>query len=251
MEDIKKKYRLTKDLHTHTIYSRIGPYFHGKGRIIDNVKAAHEKGLSEVAITDHGPSDFYGLDQKKIPKIRAEIAEAQEKYPDVKVLLGVEADIVDTPNGIDVAPEDVALYDFINAGYHYVPKCRLLANFITFRLPCPKMLKAKMNQYNTKLVLRALHNNDIKVLTHPGDKAYVDMDAIGRACEETGTLLEINARHKRPNVDDLRCLAQYAVDFIIGSDAHTPSKVGRYVKSAELALAAGIELWRIVNLVER
>ncbi|MBQ0018874.1 MAG: PHP domain-containing protein [Clostridiales bacterium] len=251
MEEIIKKFRINKDLHTHTIYSRVGLYFHGKGRIIDNVRAAHEKGLTELAITDHGPTDLYGLNEKKIPKMRAEIAEAQAKYPDVKVYLGVEADIVNSKNGIDIKPENIGLYDFINAGYHYVPNCRMLANYLVFHLPCPKMLKAMMCQYNTGLVLRALYSNDIKVLTHPGDKAYVDMDAIGKACEETGTLLEINARHKRPDTEDLRCLAKYAVDFIIGSDAHKPGKVGRYAKSVALALAAGIETWRIVNLVER
>ena len=40
IEDIKKEYRLKFDHHTHTIYSRVGPYFHGKGRTIDNARAA-------------------------------------------------------------------------------------------------------------------------------------------------------------------------------------------------------------------
>lgn len=246
-----EKYGITEDLHTHTVYSRVGPYFHGKGRIIDNVKAAHEKGLKSLAITDHGPSDFYGLSIKKLPKMRAEIARAAKQYPDVKVYLGVEADITDTPNGLDVTPEEAELFDFINAGYHYVPNCRMLANWLAFHLPCPEKIKLNLMQYNTGLVERALYNNDIKILTHPGDKAYFDMDVIGKACEETGTIVEINARHKHPDVDDLRILANYAVNFIISSDAHKPSKVGRYVRSVELALAAGIAVRRIVNIFER
>ncbi|MFR6641738.1 MAG: PHP domain-containing protein [Christensenellales bacterium] len=36
------------DYHTHTYYS------HGKGTIEDNVRAAAEKGLKQIAITDHG-----------------------------------------------------------------------------------------------------------------------------------------------------------------------------------------------------
>ena len=76
LEEIKKKYRLTRDNHTHTIYSRVGPYLHGKGRIIDNARAAVSRGLDLVAITDHGPTDFYGLSMKDLPQMRADIAEA-------------------------------------------------------------------------------------------------------------------------------------------------------------------------------
>ena len=251
LEEIGKKYRLTADYHTHTIYSVVGPYRHGKSTIMENVAWAHDEGLAELAITDHGPKEFYGLDPKKLPKMRAEIAEAMEKYPDVKVYLGVEADIMDSPNGLDVEPEHIKDYDFINAGYHYgVPRCHMISNWISFHLPCSQRFKDKVSKKNTELVLRALHNNKIKILTHPGDKAYFDMEALARACEETGTWVEINARHKRPNVDDIKLMAKYNVTFVINSDAHTYDKVGRYVRSLRLALEGGV-LDRVVNIVER
>ena len=50
LEKIKEKFRITADYHTHTIYSRVGPYFHGKGKIVENVAAAVGKGLKEVAL---------------------------------------------------------------------------------------------------------------------------------------------------------------------------------------------------------
>ena len=90
---------------------------HGKGRIIDNARAAAFVGLKELAITDHGPSDFYGLDPKKIPQMRRDIAAAKAIFPKLRIWLGVEADIVDTPNGLDVSPEEFDSYDFVNAGY--------------------------------------------------------------------------------------------------------------------------------------
>lgn len=251
LKEIEKKYKITADYHTHTVYSRVGPYFHGKGRIIDNVRAASEKGLSELAITDHGPSDFYGLDPKRIPEMRADIEEAQRAYPDVKIYLGVEADIVDSANGLDVAAGDFKDYDFVNAGYHYVPKCNMMGNFASFHAPISEKYKAKLREDNTKRIVKALTSNNIKILTHPGDKAYINEEEVAAACEKTGTLVEINARHKHPNADDLKIYAAYDVNFVISSDAHKPEHVGRYAESLELAFEAGIGIDRIVNVVER
>lgn len=249
-EEIKKKFRITGDFHTHTIYSRVGPYFHGKGTILQNAAAAALKGLRDVAITDHGPSDFYGLDLRKVPQMREDIAEAMKRFPRVKVHLGVEADIVDTPNGLDVSKEDFAMFDFVNAGYHYVPNCHMIQNWLAFRFPCPKYFKAKLRMQNTDRIIRALTSNDIRILTHPGDKAYIDTRAVAKACEETGTLVEINARHRHPDCEELKIFAEYDVKFIISSDAHRPEKVGRYAKSMALAMSAGITADRIVNIEE-
>ena len=170
LEDLKREYRLKYDHHTHTIYSRVGPYFHGKGKVIDNARAAAKRGLESLAITDHGPSDFYGLDTRKITQIRREIAAALHSFPKLGIYLGVEANIVDTPNGLDIPPEDLARYDFVNAGYHYVPKCHMIQNFVAFRMPWPKKLKEKLRLQNTERIIKALKSNDIKTLTHPGNQ---------------------------------------------------------------------------------
>lgn len=251
IEDIRKKYRLKYDHHTHTVHSKVGPYFHGKGKILDNARAAAKRGLDSIAITDHGPSDFYGLDLKKVPQLRREIALALASFPKLRIYLGVEADIVDTPNGLDITPEEARLFDFVNAGYHYVPKCHMVHNFLAFRLPWPKRLQEKLRRQNTERIIKALKSNDIKTLTHPGDKAFIDEHAVARACEETGTMIEINARHRHPDVNDLKIYKQYDVKFVINSDAHRPRYVGRFAESLELAMEAGIDPERIVNIQEK
>lgn len=250
IETIRKKFRITGDYHTHTIYSRVGPYLHGKGTVLENVAVAVGKGLKEIAITDHGPADFYGLALKNIPQIREDIAAAAKRFPRISILLGVEADIVDTPNGLDVTDEETRLFDFVNAGYHYVPGCHMIQNWMAFRLPCPGSIRERLRKQNTERIIKALTCNDIRILTHPGDKAYIDTNAVAKACEETDTLVEINARHRHPDREELKIYAGYDVKFAIGSDAHRPEKVGRYVRSLELALSAGIDPGRIVNIEE-
>jgi putative hydrolase len=251
IERLKTEYRLRYDHHTHTIYSRVGPYLHGKGRIIDNARAAAKRGLDSLAITDHGPSDVYGLALKRIPDMRRDIAKAKLTFPKLKVYLGVEADIVDTPNGLDVSPADFDKFDFVNAGYHYVPRCHMIHNWLSFHMPWPDFFCRRLRKQNTARIVKALKSNDINILTHPGDKAFIDEHAVAKACEETGTLVEINARHKHPNADDLRIYKQYDVRFVISSDAHRPKHVGRYAESLALAIEAGIDTDRIVNIEKR
>lgn len=250
LEQLAKRFRLKGDYHTHTVYSRMWLYLHGKGRIIDNVRAAAEKGLSELGITDHGPWDFYGLDIKRIPEMRRDIAQAATEFPQVKVLLGVEADIVDSPGGLDVSPEDLDRFDYVNAGYHYVPHSGMILNWLSFHIPFPGAAREKLRRRNTRRIVKALRGNDINILTHPGDKAFIDEEEVARVCAETGTLVEINARHRHPDADDLKIYAKYDNRFVISSDAHKPENVGRYLKSLQLALEAGINPDRIVNIEE-
>jgi len=74
---------------------------------------------------------------------------------------------------------------------------------------------------------------------------------VAKACEETGTLVEINARHKHPDVNDLQIYKQYDVKFVINSDAHRPRYVGRFAESLALAMEAGIDPERIVNIQKK
>ena len=85
------------DHHTHTIYS------HGKGSIEDNVRVAAARGLKSVAVTDHGPGHLtYGLKTEKLPEMRREIARLKTVYPQVEVLLGVEANTIRVEPYLDV-----------------------------------------------------------------------------------------------------------------------------------------------------
>ena len=52
------------------------------------------------------------------------------------------------------------------------------------------------------MVIKALRNNDISILTHPGDKGPFDIKAIAEVCAETDTYMEINTWHGHLTVEE-------------------------------------------------
>lgn len=247
----KKKYVITGDYHTHTIYSKgLLVYYHGKGTIEENVAAAATQGLREIGITDHGPGHlFYGLDLHKVPQMRQDIKHAKQKYPGVEIQLGVEANIIDTENGLDVPRDRISQFDYINAGYHHgVPGGNMIRNPIYSMGHYPSGSIPRLRAFNTEIAVRAIYENSIQILTHPGDKGPFDIRALAKACEERGTLLEINDRHSHLTPEEIRLTMEYDVSYVLSSDAHRPEEVGSFRRGLERAMEAGLDLKRIVNL---
>lgn len=244
------KYILDKDLHTHTVYSRK----HAFGTIEENVIFAREKGITTLGITDHGPGHiFYGIKREDVPRMRDEIQSLNAKYDDIEILLGVEANIINKNGILDVRPEEFPEYDYVIAGYHYgIIGRRPIGSMLIHGqnlLACKtKMDSQQLMRKNTNQVVNALRKNDIKILTHPGDKAPVDLLEIAVVCAETDTLVEINTWHSSLSAEDLNTMALADCKFIISSDAHSPDRVGDFASGIRLAKESGIDMTRIVNL---
>ena len=103
---------------------------------------------------------------------------------------------------------------------------------------------------NTDMTIKALYENDLKILTHPGDKGRFDIAAIAKACAETGTLMEISTWHAHLTTEEIKISAKTEAEFIVSSDAHTPDRVGSFMGGVDRALEAGLDVSRIVNIEE-
>lgn len=243
-----KKYFLESDLHTHTIYS------HGKGTIEDNVLAARAKGIMKIGITDHGPAHVtYGIDKLKYSEMKSEILRLREAYPDMEILFGVEANILGSEGRIDVKSKDIDVFDYICAGYHYgtlgggtFSSLLTWGHNLIARTP-EKATKAQIRQ-NTSDIVAALENNHIMFLTHPGDKAPVDLLEIAAVCARVGTLVEINTWHASLSAKDIEMMMLADIKFIVNSDAHTSDRVGDFFSAVDLLIDAGVDMNRVVNV---
>ena len=240
--------KITLDLHTHTTYS------HGKGTILENALSAKEKGISGIAITDHGFSHpAFGMRRRRIDKMREECQNAQSQTG-VNVLLGIESNIRGQDGKIDVKPSDYAKLDIILAGVH---------KFIIYNSICDgyKLLvrnmwhdKLKINatdkliKYNTECYINAVKNNPIDVLTHVGFGCECDAVEVAKACADYGTLFEISTKKNPLTDEEWRGVIETGVNFALDSDAHSVGRIGDTALFEELVQRVDFPLDRIMNI---
>jgi putative hydrolase len=192
---------------------------------------------------------------KKMKEMKEQIEKLRILYPEIEIVFGVEANISTKGNFIDIKPEEMDFFDIVLAGYHYgILGAFSGENFLNAKFKRANngsVGKAKKNSLlvrNTDMVIKALHNNNIFMLTHPGDKGPFDILEIAKACEETDTLMEISNWHPYLDEDGIRTAAKTGVKFAISSDAHSPEKIGGFTKGLKRAQNAGLDISRIVNI---
>lgn len=240
---------LLADYHTHTKFSR---HNHGKGSVEDNVRVAYEKGLAQIAITDHGFNQkLYGVRRKDIPLVKEKIEDAKEMYP-IDVLLGVEANLISSNGDLDIVAEDMKDLDIVLCGFHRLVKAptrREQLKFVFKNILCELFhhTSRKQREKNTNAYINAMRKYDIDILTHLNHACKVDVEKVARVAKETNTLIELNG--KRLGMTDAEILKCYELGckFVINSDAHSPNRVGECHLGLEACLRLRIPDSAIVN----
>ena len=227
--------QILADYHTHTKYS------HGKGTIEENVLEAISKGIKTIGISDHGYKHLaYGIKLNDIYKMREEIDKLNEKYSNIEILLGMECNILDSYGNIDINDKIIENCDYIMAGYHFASTPTSCNNYM--------IKNEKSKEYNTKAIINAMKNNDIFIITHPGDKGDVYIEEIAKVAKNTDTRLEINSSHGFLNSSQLVKIKGIGNKFIIGSDAHIPQNVGNFDLAMKIVKEASVDLSLIENI---
>lgn len=243
--------KLKADYHIHSTYSKNR---HGKSSIEEIAGKAYELGLEEIAITDHGPAHYmFGIKRKLISEAKNIVVETRKKYPNLKILYGVEANILDYNGTTDIDSEIMKHCDIILCGFHLAALFSSASDFWNFIVKNQiaknnRKLYGEMVEKNTDAVINAMNKYKIDILTHPGDKIPLNIDRIAQTAEKTNTLLEINNSHGHLNKDELITASKYNVQFVINSDSHIKDNVGRCENALRAADDSGIELNRIINL---
>lgn len=192
------------DLHIHSKWSD------GVHTIEEIVQKAVERGYEYIAITDHSKtlSVARGLDEERLLKQIEEIKKLQERYPKIKILAGVEVDILQDGT-LDLPDEILSRLDIVIASVHSA-----------FNMPQEEM---------TRRICKALSNPYVDILGHPTgrlieerDGYQVDIMAIIQKAKEENVGLEINAYPQRLDLNDInaKIAKEMGVKLVINTDAH-------------------------------
>lgn len=239
---------LTGDYHTHT------PYSHGKNTVFENANAAKKLGLKQIAITDHGFNHLlFGLKRKNLTDLRSEIVEA-EKLTGVKVLLGMESNLISIDGDTDMKREDLVNFDIYLCGIHEVLRYKsfsdmwniLVKNYTAYKLG--KKPSQNVIDLTTKAYINAVKNNPIDIITHINYKCYCNLVEVAKVCADCGTYIEINTKKRHVSAEELNAMAETGVRFVIDSDAHSADRVGDTAIAEELLSEASVPLGRIDNI---
>lgn len=219
------------DTHTHTVASG-----HAYSTVDEMARFSSEKRLEIIGITDHGSAlpggahDFHFHNLRVIPK----------NLYGVRILKGIEANIIDFEGGIDVSTELLENLDIVIASFH--PPCIPFNN----------------EEIMTKTLIKIMENPSIDIIGHPGDARYpLDMKRIAEVARETSTLLEINNASLKPEsfrpgvrenlVELLKWCKYYETPVIAGTDAHICYDVGSFKESIALFEELSFPEYLIMN----
>lgn len=200
------------DVHTHTLVSG-----HAYSTIQENIKAAQEKGLELLGITEHAPAmpgsthPYYFQNFKVIPR----------QYEGLELLMGVELNILDAAGHVDLEERVLWQMDVAIASLH---------------IPC---FTPGSRDYNTEAYINVIKNPWVNILGHPDDYRFpVDLRAVVQAAKEYHVLLELNnssldPRGFRKNTREiqtelLELCREYQAPVVLGSDAHMDVDVGNH-----------------------
>ena len=212
------KYNAVLDLHTHTVASG-----HAYSSLREMAKAAADKGLEVLGITEHAPAmpgtchNFYFHNLKVVPR---------EMYG-IRLLLGVELNILDSAGRVDLEEKELKNMDIAIASLH---------------TPC---IRPGTKEENTQAYLNAMKNPYIHIIGHPDDGRYaIDYPALVKGAKEYGKILELNNHSLEPNcfrqnarendIEMLKLCMEHRVPVVMDSDAHFDTYIGGFDRARAL-----------------
>ncbi len=235
------------NLHTHIYMCK-----HASGTVEDYCREAVNSGLKVLGISDHAPlpekrRSESRMDLDQIAEYAAMFAPAREKFPQLTLLSGMEADVdFDTP--IEYFTDGILKkydLDYLAAGVHCVRYPGMELTTISPKRRFDIDVFRKFVDDTVTLmewgIFDFINHPDIMLMSLEkwDSRIEKELSRIPAAAERTGTPLEINAygmrksvveyadgiRHQYPVLNFWEMASTYRISCMIGSDAHRPEDV--------------------------
>jgi DNA polymerase (family 10) len=196
---------LLGDVHMHTTETD------GRDTLEVMVAAAAARGLQYVAITDHSQNLAManGMDEARTLAHAARVRSLDGRYGSLRILAGVECDIL--PDGrMDLADECLAALDLVIASVHSA--------------------MAQSENEMTARIIRAIEHPHVDIIGHPTNRlllrrppSQVNIEKVIDAAAANNVALEINSNPNRLDLSDshARLARDRGVRLLVSSDAHS------------------------------
>lgn len=221
------------DTHTHTVISG-----HAWSTLTENCLAARARGMKGLCLTEHGPA-IEGGAPSYIPHSQRMLPEVVEG---IRVYKGVEINILDHENRIDIPPAYLKFCEFAIASIH------------THMFP-----ERDKRDENTATYLEMLRNPYIDIIGHADDPTVpCDFEAMVSQAQKYGKLLELNnnstTAHRPGSLPSLKryilCCKAHGQRVCVASDAHFHTMVGNVGPMMRLLEELEFPQALIVNLTK-
>lgn len=219
------------DLQMHTTASD------GKNSIEEMAEAARRLGYEYIALTDHSKAVTVanGLDEKRVLAQIKKIREAQKRFEDIRLLAGIEVDIL-KDGRLDLDDEVLAQLDVVVCSVHSYMN----------------LDRAAM----TDRLLAAIENPYTQIIAHPTGRLLLrrdpfefDMEKVLDAARKHGVAMECNSYPDRLDLKEthLRMARDRGVKIVISTDAHTTAHLPYIKYGVKMARRGWLEKKDVLN----
>ena len=219
------------DLHMHTTATD------GTATIRQMIEGAIDRGLAYIAITDHSQrvQIANGLTSERLIKHWQDIRSVALDYPQIKVLCGVECDILENAT-LDLPADVLAQADWVLAVLHY-----------GLNQPRSQIMDRLLMAIESPVVDCIGHLTGRYIQKRPG--ADVDVPAVIKAAKQHGVMLEINAHPARLDLNDVHAAAAKSagIPIVINTDAHSVAGLDMRIWGIKQARRAGLTKNDVAN----
>jgi len=220
------------DIHTHSVASGHGT----TDTVTTMAKAAAAKGITLLGLSEHGPATMCSATPSYFRACRNM---PRDRFG-VRLLYGVECNILDMDGHIDLTEEILGTLDYGIVSLHR------------------KNIRPGTKEQNTEACLKALAHTKIRMLGHPDDPLFpLEYKKLVSFLKEHQQLIELNEASLVPGsyragADSyarqlLALCREYEQPIVLSSDSHGAAHIGDFTYGLKLCEEMGFPKHLILN----
>jgi putative hydrolase len=235
-------FALDEDFHVHSTFSD------GASTLEENVRAARERGLRTLCLVDHVRRDTTWL-----PDFIAAV-EQYRHQPGLRILVGVEAKILDSSGQLDIPPV-LGGVDLVLIADHQFPadsgpvhptevRSAIEYGGMTAAEAIERLCEAAANAVREAAGPRPLLAHLFSLLPKIGlNEALVPdlvLEDLAKRVAHVGAMVEVNEKWSCPSARTVAAMAAAGVSLVAGSDSHHCGHIGVYNSVRQTVSAARV-----------